>query len=298
MIGIAGIGKSRLAWEFYKYFDGLAEDVYWHRGAASPTAKASRTGRWPTWCGCAARIAEDEDPATALPKLRRDARASTCSTRTSGGASSRGWRSLLGLEERSGARPRGPVRRLAAVLRAAGRRRTRPSWCSRTCSGRTRACSTSSSTCWSGRASSRSSCSPSRAPSCSSSGRAGAPASATSPRSTSSRSRGGDGGAARRPRPGLCRRAARRRSWTAPRACRCTPWRRCGCCSTAACSSRRARSTGRPAPIEALDVPETLHGLIAARLDGLPAEERRLLQDAAVLGKTFTRAGARGARQD
>jgi class 3 adenylate cyclase/tetratricopeptide (TPR) repeat protein len=46
------------------------------------------------------------------------------------------------------------------------------------------------------------------------------------------------------------------------------------------------RPTG---PIEALDVPETLHALIAARLDGLSAEERRLLQDAAVLGKTFTR---------
>ncbi len=38
-----------------------------------------------------------------------------------------------------------------------------------------------------------------------------------------------------------------------------------------------------------LDVPETLQGLIAARLDGLAPEERRLLQDAAVLGKTFTR---------
>src|SRR5438477_3106794 len=41
-------------------------------------------------------------------------------------------------------------------------------------------------------------------------------------------------------------------------------------------------------PVEALEVPETLHALIAARLDGLTAEERRLLQDAAVLGKTFT----------
>ncbi len=46
------------------------------------------------------------------------------------------------------------------------------------------------------------------------------------------------------------------------------------------------RLTGR---VEALEVPETLHALIAARLDGLSAEERRLLQDAAVLGKTFTR---------
>ena len=43
--------------------------------------------------------------------------------------------------------------------------------------------------------------------------------------------------------------------------------------------------------IEALEVPETLHALIAARLDGLAAEERRLLQNGAVLGKTFTREG-------
>jgi tetratricopeptide (TPR) repeat protein len=43
--------------------------------------------------------------------------------------------------------------------------------------------------------------------------------------------------------------------------------------------------------IESLDVPETLHALIASRLDGVSGEERRLLQDAAVLGKTFTRDG-------
>jgi tetratricopeptide (TPR) repeat protein len=41
--------------------------------------------------------------------------------------------------------------------------------------------------------------------------------------------------------------------------------------------------------VEALEVPETLHALIAARLDGLTPEERRVLQDGAVLGKTFTR---------
>ena len=46
------------------------------------------------------------------------------------------------------------------------------------------------------------------------------------------------------------------------------------------------RPTGE---IETLDVPETLHALIAARLDGLATEERRLLQDGAVLGKTFTK---------
>ncbi|HEY8774634.1 MAG TPA: adenylate/guanylate cyclase domain-containing protein [Gaiellaceae bacterium] len=48
------------------------------------------------------------------------------------------------------------------------------------------------------------------------------------------------------------------------------------------------RPTG---PIEALDVPETLQALVAARLDGLAPEERRLLQDASVLGKSFTKTG-------
>jgi predicted ATPase len=32
--GPAGIGKSRLAWEFEKYVDGVIEDVFWHRGRA------------------------------------------------------------------------------------------------------------------------------------------------------------------------------------------------------------------------------------------------------------------------
>ena len=30
--GVAGVGKSRLAWEFFKYIDGLAGDVLWHSG--------------------------------------------------------------------------------------------------------------------------------------------------------------------------------------------------------------------------------------------------------------------------
>jgi len=42
---------------------------------------------------------------------------------------------------------------------------------------------------------------------------------------------------------------------------------------------------------DTLEVPETLQALIAARLDGLAPEERRLLQDAAVLGRTFTLQG-------
>lgn len=30
--GEAGIGKSRLAWEFFKYVDGLSTEVMWHQG--------------------------------------------------------------------------------------------------------------------------------------------------------------------------------------------------------------------------------------------------------------------------
>jgi tetratricopeptide (TPR) repeat protein len=48
------------------------------------------------------------------------------------------------------------------------------------------------------------------------------------------------------------------------------------------------RATG---PIETLEVPETLQALIAARLDGLATDERRLLQRASVLGKSFTLQG-------
>ena len=32
IMGAAGIGKSRLAWEFLKYVDGVTEDVWWHNG--------------------------------------------------------------------------------------------------------------------------------------------------------------------------------------------------------------------------------------------------------------------------
>ena len=45
------------------------------------------------------------------------------------------------------------------------------------------------------------------------------------------------------------------------------------------------------ADLTTLEIPETLHALVAARLDALPEAERRLIEDAAVLGKTFTLSG-------
>jgi class 3 adenylate cyclase/tetratricopeptide (TPR) repeat protein len=41
------------------------------------------------------------------------------------------------------------------------------------------------------------------------------------------------------------------------------------------------------AEIEELEVPQTLHALVASRIDGLEPDERRLVQDASILGKTF-----------
>ena len=36
-----------------------------------------------------------------------------------------------------------------------------------------------------------------------------------------------------------------------------------------------------------LPLPETVQGMIAARLDSLPPEEKELIQNAAVIGKVF-----------
>ena len=32
IVGLAGVGKSRLGWEFFKYVDGVTEPIWWHRG--------------------------------------------------------------------------------------------------------------------------------------------------------------------------------------------------------------------------------------------------------------------------
>jgi predicted ATPase/class 3 adenylate cyclase len=68
--GIAGIGKSRLVWEFYKYFDGIEQVIYWHRGRC--LAYGDGVAYWALAdmvrmrCG----IAEDDEPAVAQEKLR------------------------------------------------------------------------------------------------------------------------------------------------------------------------------------------------------------------------------------
>ncbi len=50
---------------------------------------------------------------------------------------------------------------------------------------------------------------------------------------------------------------------------------------------RRARTRARGSDEPGVDVPDSLHGLIAARIDALPPPDRRLLLAAAVLGRRF-----------
>jgi predicted ATPase/class 3 adenylate cyclase len=67
--GIAGIGKSRLGWEFYKYFDGIAQITYWHRGRCLSYGEGVTYWALADMVRMRARISEDEDEASALAKL-------------------------------------------------------------------------------------------------------------------------------------------------------------------------------------------------------------------------------------
>jgi predicted ATPase/class 3 adenylate cyclase len=68
--GIAGIGKSRLAWEFYKYFDGIAQLTYWHRGRCLSYGEGVTYWALADMVRMRARIIEEEDPASARAKLQ------------------------------------------------------------------------------------------------------------------------------------------------------------------------------------------------------------------------------------
>src|SRR5206468_2169087 len=70
----AGIGKSRLVWEFYTYFDGLVDDAFWHRGRCLSYGEGVTYWALAEMVRMRARIAEDEEAASALEKLRATVR--------------------------------------------------------------------------------------------------------------------------------------------------------------------------------------------------------------------------------
>ena len=70
VVGVAGIGKSRLSWEFEKYQDGLAEEAWWHRGRCLSYGEGVAYWALAEMVRMRCRITEDEEPASALVKLR------------------------------------------------------------------------------------------------------------------------------------------------------------------------------------------------------------------------------------
>ena len=70
IVGIAGIGKSRLAWEFDKYTDGLIETNWWHRGRCLAYGEGVTYWALAEMVRMRARITEGEDTTSAMAKLR------------------------------------------------------------------------------------------------------------------------------------------------------------------------------------------------------------------------------------
>ena len=70
VVGEAGSGKSRLLWEFFKYLDGIEEVRWWHQGRCLSYGEGVAYWALAEMVRARARIEEDEDPATARDKLR------------------------------------------------------------------------------------------------------------------------------------------------------------------------------------------------------------------------------------
>jgi class 3 adenylate cyclase/tetratricopeptide (TPR) repeat protein len=67
--GSAGIGKSRLSWEFEKYLDGLALTAWWHRGRCPSYGEGVAYWALAEMIRGRAEILENEDAEEALAKL-------------------------------------------------------------------------------------------------------------------------------------------------------------------------------------------------------------------------------------
>jgi class 3 adenylate cyclase/tetratricopeptide (TPR) repeat protein len=68
--GIGGIGKSRLAWEFLKYIDGLVEDVWWHHGRSPSYGEGITFWALGEMIRGRAGLIEADDEATTRAKVR------------------------------------------------------------------------------------------------------------------------------------------------------------------------------------------------------------------------------------
>ena len=69
IVGPAGIGKSRLAWEFAKYVDGLVESVWWHAGRSPAYGEGVTFWALGEMVRERAGLAENDDEATTRERI-------------------------------------------------------------------------------------------------------------------------------------------------------------------------------------------------------------------------------------
>ena len=69
IIGPAGIGKSRLGWEFVKYVDGVAEDIWWHSGRSPAYGTGISFWALGEMVRGRCRLVETDDEATSRSKV-------------------------------------------------------------------------------------------------------------------------------------------------------------------------------------------------------------------------------------
>jgi class 3 adenylate cyclase/tetratricopeptide (TPR) repeat protein len=69
VIGVGGIGKSRLVWELLKYIDGLSDVIAWHQGRSPSYGDGVAFWALAEMVRMRARIAETDDDDTARAKL-------------------------------------------------------------------------------------------------------------------------------------------------------------------------------------------------------------------------------------
>jgi class 3 adenylate cyclase/tetratricopeptide (TPR) repeat protein len=105
IVGLAGVGKSRVAWEFFKYIDGVTETIWYQRGRCLAYGEGVAFWALTEMVRMRTGIVENESPDTARQKLRRSVEEFIHDDEE------RTWveprlAHLLGLEERAGADPR------------------------------------------------------------------------------------------------------------------------------------------------------------------------------------------------
>ena len=189
LVGVPGIGKSRLLYELGRVVDADEELITWRQGRSLPYGEGASFWALGEIVKAQAGILESDSgrghrgEARRTPSRRRRTRASALGRATP--APARRPRRRRSDRRRS---PRRGVRRLAPLPRGARARAGRPCSSSRTSTGPTTACSTSSTASSTGSTACRSSSSARRGRSCSSAAPAGVEGSGTRPPSRSRRS--------------------------------------------------------------------------------------------------------------